>query len=168
MNEEDSAIRNFRTQVCAALSPPPTRSTALAPAPSGTAVLVTVDNYNRAQSDINFGLNVERGGFGKFLHRRELVPLDKQVVIRPNRDTLYSSAVFDLDAGPVTVRLPDAGKRFMSMQVINEDQYTPAVYYGAGGHTLTKEEVGTRYASVVVRTLVDPANPQDVQQVHAL
>jgi hypothetical protein len=168
MNEENSAMRNFRTQVCAALSLAATSSVALAQAPSGTAVAVTVDNYNRAQSDVNFGLNVERGGFGKFLHRRELVPLDKQGVIRPNRDTLYSSAVFDLDAGPVTVRLPDAGKRFMSMQVINEDQYTPAVYYGAGSHTLTKEGIGTRYASVVVRMLVDPANPEDVQQVHAL
>ncbi len=112
-------MRNFRTQVCAALSLAATSSVALAQAPSGTAVAVTVDNYNRAQSDVNFGLNVERGGFGKFLHRRELVPLDKQGVIRPNRDTLYSSAVFDLDAGPVTVRLPDAGKRFMSMQVID-------------------------------------------------
>jgi hypothetical protein len=55
------------------------------------------------------------------------VPLDKQGIIRPNRDTLYSVAVFDLDAGPVTVMLPEAGKRFMSTQVINEDQYTPAV-----------------------------------------
>jgi len=168
MYEENSAMRNFRTQVCAALSLAATSSIALAQAPSGTAVLVTVDNYNRAQSDVNFGLNVERGGFGKFLHRRELVPLDKQGVIRPNRDTLYSSAVFDLDAGPVTIRLPDAGKRFMSMQVINEDQYAPAVYYGAGSHTLTKEGIGTRYASVVVRMLVDPANQEDIQQVHAL
>ena len=49
-----------------------------------------------------------------------------------NRDTLYSTAVFDLDAGPVTITLPNAGKRFMSMQVVNEDQYTPEVVYGAG------------------------------------
>src|SRR5262245_16384610 len=32
--------------------------------------------------------------------------------------------------------LPDSGKRFMSMQIINEDEHTPAVYYGAGSHTL--------------------------------
>jgi hypothetical protein len=95
------------------------------------------------------------------------VPLDQQGIIRPNRDTLYSGAVFDLEAGPATVMLPDAGKRFMSMQVINEDQYTPAVYYGGGSHTLTKEGIGTRYVLVLVRTLVDQANPQDVQQVHA-
>jgi hypothetical protein len=81
---------------------------------------------------------------------------------------LYSLAVFDLDAGPVTVTLPDPGKRYMVMQVANEDQYTPAVYYSAGSHTLTKEGIGTRYGIVVVRALFDPANPQDVQQVHAL
>ena len=56
----------------------------------------------------------------------------------------------------------------MSMQIINEDQYTPAVYYGAGGYTLTREGIGTRYGVVVVRMLVNPANPQDVQQVQAL
>ena len=41
--------------------------------------------------------------------------------------------MFDYDAGPVTITLPDAGNRFMSMQVIDEDQYTHAVYYGAAG-----------------------------------
>jgi hypothetical protein len=161
-------MRNFRTEICAVSLLAATNSVALAQPPSGTAVPVTVDNYNRAQSDVYFGLNVERGGFGKFLHLRELVSLDKQGIIRPNRDTLYSGSVFDLDAGPVTVMLPDAGKRFMSMQVINEDQYTPAVYYDAGSHTLTKEGIGTRYVLVIVRMLVDPTNPQDVQQVHAL
>jgi hypothetical protein len=38
-----------------------------------------------------------------------------------NRDTLYSQALFDLDAGPMTITLPDAGKRFISMQIINEE-----------------------------------------------
>jgi hypothetical protein len=161
-------MTKFRSPICAALSLAATSSVALAQPQAGTAFPVTVDNYNRAESDVYFGLNVQRGGLGKFLHLREPVPLDKQGIIRPNRDTLYSGAVFDLDAGPVTVTLPDAGKRFRSMQVINEDQYTPAVYYGAGSHTLTKEGIGTRYVMVVVRTLVDQANAQDVQQVHAL
>ena len=162
-------MRNFRTKVCAAVLEVTRSSVALAQPQSGTAVPVTVGNYIRAQSDIYFGLNVKTGAFGKFLHRRELVVVDnKQGIIRPNRDTLYSGAVFDLDAGPVTIMLPDAGKRFMAMQAVNEDQYTPAVYYGAGSHTLTKEGIGTRYAAVVVRMLVDQANPQDVQQVHAL
>ncbi len=55
-----------------------------------------------------------------------------------NRDTFHSAAVFDLDAGPVMITLPDPGKRFLAMQVIDEDEYTPEVVYGPGVHTLTK------------------------------
>lgn len=161
-------MRSSRTQICATLSLAAMSSIALAQAPSGTAIPVTIDNYNRAQSDIYFGQTVRAGAFGKFRHGRELAPVVNRGIVRPNRDTLYSFAVFDFDAGPVTVTLPDAGKRFMLMQVVNEDQYTPAVFYGAGRHTLTKKGIGTRYGIVVVRMLVDPANPQDVQQIHAL
>jgi hypothetical protein len=85
-----------------------------------------------------------------------------------NRDTLYSAAVFDLDAGSATVTLPEAGKRFMSLQVINEDQYTQAVHYGAGKYPLTREKIGTRYVITAVRTLVDPAQPKDLEEVHKL
>jgi hypothetical protein len=94
--------------------------------------------------------------------------VEKQPVIRMNRDTLYSAAIFDLDAGPVTITLPEAGKRFMSLQVINEDQYTPMVVYRRGKVTLAKDKIGTRYVMTAIRTLVDPNDPKDVQRVHAL
>ena len=129
---------------------------------------VTVENYNRAQTDVYFAGVVNNGGFGKFRHGRELAPPVQQGIVRPNRDTLYSFAVFDLDAGPVTITLPEAGKRFMGMQVVNEDQYTPATYDGAGAHTLTRQMIGTRYAIAVVRFLVDFSNKEDIGQVHAL
>jgi hypothetical protein len=137
--------------------------------PAANAVPVTVDNFVRAESDKYFGvIHRESGAVGKFLHRREPARIDEQTVIRLNRDTLYSSALFDLDADPVTITLPDAGKRFMSMQVINEDHYVPKVVYERGDHTLTKANVGTRYVAVAIRTLVDPADPKDIAQVHAL
>src|SRR5882757_1519631 len=129
---------------------------------------VTVDNYNRAQTDVYFAGVVKNGGFGKFRHGRELAPPVQQGIVRPNRDTLYSFVIVDLDAGPVTITLPDVGKRFMGMQVVNQDQYTPAAYYGAGTRTLTREMIGTRYAIVVVRFFVDFSNAEDVRQVHAL
>ncbi|HEV7309320.1 DUF1254 domain-containing protein [Ensifer sp.] len=131
-------------------------------------VTVGVDNFVRAESDMYAASMVKDGAFGKFLHRREPASIDNQTVIRLNRDTLYSSAVFDLDAGPVTITLPDAGKRFMSMQVINEDHYVPEVVYDAGETTLTREKVGTRYVVVGIRTLVDPADKKDIAEVHAL
>ena len=135
---------------------------------ASTPIPVTADNFARAETDLYFTNVVKRDGFGKFFHNRLPTPLDQQDVIRMNRDTLYSGAVFDLDAGPVTITLPDAGKRFMSMQVINEDQYTSMVVYGKGSYTLTKEQIGTRYVVTAIRTLVNPEDPADVDEVHKL
>ena len=59
-----------------------------------------------------------------------------------NRGTLYSGAVFDLDAGAVAIALPDAHGRFISMQVIDEDEYTDEVDYKPGGHIFTKLALG--------------------------
>lgn len=133
------------------------------------SVPVTVDNFIRAETDLYFSaVALKKGGFGEFEHDRTPLPLDGQTVIRTNRDTLYSGAVVDLAAGPVTITLPEAGKRFMSMQVINEDEYTPQVIYGAGTHSFRQDQIGTRYVLFAVRTLVDPENPKDVDEVHAL
>jgi hypothetical protein len=140
-----------------------------AQSPARSTVPVTADNFTRAETDTYFANIVKQaGGPGKFFHRREIEPIDNQIVIRGNRDTVYSAAVFDLDAGPVTVTLPDAGGRFMSMIVIDEDQYTPAVYYGAGSHTFTRQQIDTRYLMLALRTFVDPNNPVDLKTVHAL
>ena len=143
-------------------------SVASAQTSASQTTLVTVENYNRAQTDVNFAGVVKNDGFGKFRHGRELAPPAQQGIVRPNRDTVYSFAIVDLDAGPVMITLPDAGKRFSGMQVVNQDQFTRATYYGAGAHTLTREMIGTRYAIAVVRFLVDFSNKEDVGQVHAL
>ncbi|HKX12765.1 MAG TPA: DUF1254 domain-containing protein [bacterium] len=137
-------------------------------AQGGKPVPVTVDNFVRAETDLTFAGIVKEGGFGKFYHYRELAPLENQIVPRGNRDTIYSAAVFDLDAGPVTITLPDAGKRFMTMMVVDEDHYVDAVVYGAGSYTFGREKIGTRYVLMAIRTLVNPADSKDVEQVHAL
>lgn len=132
-------------------------------------VPVTVDNFPRAESDMYMAKAVKDGGFGKFAHNRMPTAIDKQTVIRMNRDTLYSWGVFDLDAGAVTVALPNSGKRFMSAQVINQDHYVPIpVAYAPRNETISKDKAGTRYVIVAVRTLVNPEDPKDLEQVHAL
>jgi hypothetical protein len=141
-----------------------TASPALAQAPTTP---VTVDTFVRAESDMYIAGNA-KDAFGTVAHKREPASIDHQTVIRLNRDTLYSFGVFDLDAGPVTITLPDAGKRFMSLAVINQDHYVPQVVYRAGPYVFTRESVGTRYAVIAIRTFVDPNDPQDVKQVHAL
>lgn len=143
-------------------------ATGAAFAQSGKPIPVTPDNFVRAETDLYFGGIVKDGGLGKFFHRREPTSIDNQTVIRMNRDTLYSAAVFDLEAGPVTVTLPNAGNRFMSMQVFDEDQYTRGVIYKSGSTTFNIKGMGTRYMALAVRTLVDPNDPKDVKEAHAL
>lgn len=131
-------------------------------------VVVTPDNFIRAESDMYMAGQVHDGAFGRFKHTREVAPIDRQLVVRLNRDTIYSSGVFDLDAGPVTITLPDPGERFLSALVINEDHYNPFVFYGSGTHTLTREDVGTRYVMVAVRILANPADSEDLREATAL
>lgn len=132
------------------------------------AIAVTPDNFSRAETDVVFSTIVHDAGLGRFEHRREVMRVDHQTVIRGNRDTLYSLAVFDLDAGPVTVTLPHAGTRFMSMQVIDEDQYVHAVAYSPGTYIFTREWIGTRYMMIAIRIMIDPREPGDVAAVHEL
>lgn len=130
--------------------------------------LVSPDNFARAESDVYFSGIAKSGGFGELLHFRELTPMDHQVVIRQNRDTLYSAGIFDLDAGDVTLTLPDSAGRFMSVQIINEDHYTVEVAYAPATVILSRDIVGTRYVLAAVRTLIDPNDPADLTAVHAL
>lgn len=129
---------------------------------------VTSDNYIRAETDGYFSAVAGRGALGRFIHRRAMVELDKQTVVRPNRDTLYSTAVFDLQAGPVTVTLPDAGKHYLSLQIIDEEHYTHPMVYAPGPHTFDIEQIGTRYVVMGVRILADPDDPADMKRAHAL
>jgi len=131
-------------------------------------VHVNTDNFVRAESDLYFSGIAANGGFGKFDHTREMAPLDKQTIIRLNRDTLYSSAVFDLDAGPVTITVPDTGSRFVSLLIIDEDHYAHGVYYGGGTYTLDRKDIGTRYVVAAFRLFADPDNAEDMKRVHAL
>jgi len=137
------------------------------PAVTG-AVAVTIDNFERAESDMYFVSLARQGAFGKLFHYRELMPVERQAVVRPNRDTLYSVGVFDLDAGSVTIMLPDAGTRFRSVAAISEDNYVPVVAYGNGPYTFTREQIGTRYLLIGVRMRADVRDPADLRAAHAL
>ena len=127
-------------------------------------VTVTVGKFIRAETDFYF----KTREFGKLNHNRDMAAIDKQDVVRMNRDTLYSSGVFDLEAAPVTITLPDAGKRFMSMQVISQDHYTTEVVYAPGRFTYDKGKIGTRYVFLLVRTLANPEDPADLKAANAI
>ncbi|SEM44999.1 Protein of unknown function [Gemmobacter aquatilis] len=130
---------------------------------------VNAVTFIRAESD-NYMRNIvaQNGGLGVLVHQREVVPLDKQTIIRMNRDTLYSSAVVDLAAGPVTVTMPEVDEgRYVALQVVNQDHLTPMVLHD-GSAVLTQESVGTRYAALLVRVFVNPSSPEDITKAHAV
>ncbi|WP_273961001.1 DUF1254 domain-containing protein [Enterobacter kobei] len=131
-------------------------------------VLVTAENFARAESDMYFSNIVKNNGFSKYYHTREVTPIDQQNIIRLNRDTLYSAAVFDLDAGSVTIELPESNNRFISMQIIDENQYTHGVYYDSGKYVLDKKDIGTRYVAAPIRILVNPNDPNDIREAHKI
>ena len=129
-------------------------------------IKVTVDNFVRAETDMTLQRYNSQGAFGKFMHVRTPVPIDKQGVIRMNRDTLYSAGIFDLDE-PVTIIKPASEGRFQSMLVINQDHSMWPVEHGAGEFTLTRENVGTRYVIALFRTFVDANDPADIKKANA-
>lgn len=59
---------------------------------------------------------------GVFTHVRNLATPKHRAVTTPNTDTLYSTAHIDLSAGPVTITLPAAGDRYLSLALM--DAYT--------------------------------------------
>jgi len=127
---------------------------------------ITVDNFVRAETDMTFKRYEAAGGFGKFTHIRKPTPIDKQNVIRMNRDTLYSIGIFDLTE-PVTITKPKSD-RWQSMMMISQDHSIPPAIYDAGSYTFTQKQFGTRYIAVIFRTLVNANDADDIKQAVAL
>lgn len=132
------------------------------------SILVNVDNFARAETDRMFNdLASLAGGVNQWFHVRRPTSIDEQTVIRMNRDTLYSFAIVDIRDG-ATVTIPDAGDRYLSVMVVNEDHYINQLFHEPGDHELTVATNATPYVAVAARTLVDPADRDDIAAVNGL
>ena len=132
------------------------------------SVPVNVDNFVRAETARMFDGQIQRsGGVNAWDHARVPTPIDAQTVIRMNRDTLYSAAIVDISAS-ATVTLPEAAGRYMTMMVVNEDHYIDRIFSEPGTYELTVDEFDTPFVAIVVRTLVEPGDPEDVAEVNTL
>jgi len=131
-------------------------------------VPVTVNNFVAADTAGHFGRFIKMaGGINKLVSFREPTPIDKQSVVRMNRDTLYSFAVVDISKG-AKLTLPKTDGRYNSAAIVNENEYTNKVFYEPGTHKLTRDEFDTDYVVVVVRTLVDSSDPADIRKANEL
>lgn len=131
-------------------------------------VVVTVDNFVRAATETEMAKYLAlSGGVNRLFHVRQPTSITQQPTIRMNRDTLYSMAVVDISEG-ATLTLPDTEGRYMTAMIVNQDHYINAVYSGGGSYKMDQATFDTPYVIVVMRTLVDASNPQDVAKVNAL
>ena len=135
--------------------------TGAAKEPAQETVKVTAETYIRAESDRQFGIISQMaGGVNRFFHFRSPTPLDKQNVVRMNRDTLYSMAVVDTSNG-ATITVPELpGDRYVSVFLTDNDRYCPFVIYTAGRHELPRD---TQYLGVGIRIQV--INPHDKEEI---
>lgn len=135
---------------------------------NAASVTVNTDNYVRAETAAQFGRFLKSsGGINKWAHNRVPTPLDKQSVIRMNRDTLYSFAVVDISKG-AKVTVPDPGKRYLSVMVVNEDEYINKVFHEGGTYDLTMDDFDTPYVLLAGRILANPEDPADLKAANAL
>ena len=131
-------------------------------------ITVNADNFVRAETARMFhDLQRDAGGINTFLHNREPAAIDKQTVIRLNRDTLYSFAVVDISQG-ASFTLPEVGDRYLSAMVVNEEHHINGIFHSPGERDLTVEAFGSPYVAVAVRILADPTDPADLAAVGAI
>lgn len=129
---------------------------------------VNTDNYERAETARMFdGLVSMAGGTNRWMHNRGPTPIDEQIVIRMNRDTLYSAAIVDISNG-ATLTMPDAAGRYMTAMIVNEDHYINRVMDEPGTYELTVDDYDTPFVMVSIRILVDPEDPSDIAVVNTL
>ena len=150
------------------LASPAAAQTTKTPPAAEAAAAVTLDNFERAESDLHFARAVQAGAFGKLVHARMPTPIEKQSGPRLNRDTLESTGVFDLAAAPVVVTLPETGGRYMTLQALSQDHDSIEVVDAPGTYTYTQERVGTRYLFLIVRTLPASERSVDLKVTNAL
>jgi len=137
---------------------------AASPAAGGT--VVTRENFVRAETDRMFADTAKLGGgVNRFFIFRSPTPLDQQVVVRMNRDTLYAGAVVDSSAGATITLPPSPGGRYFSLHLIDNDHYDLGVISTPGTHPLPVDS-GHIFAAIRIQ-LYNPGDPAEVALVNA-
>ena len=99
--------------------------------------LVTMEVSRRQVTNVAAGQLPGRAPMGQFAHIPAFPAADFKAVVRPNFDTLYSSAWLDLSKGPVVLSALDTGGRYYLLPVY--DMWTD-VFAAPGWRTTGTQE----------------------------
>jgi hypothetical protein len=147
--------------------------------------LVTMDVTRKQLTNMAPGAGVFGGPMNMFVNVETFPPADFKGVVRPNFDTLYSSAYLDLTKEPVIVSAPDTNGRYYLLPMLDmwSDVFaspgsrttgtqtgnfliTPPGWRGTVPAQFTRIEAPTPYVWVIGRTKTD--GPADYAAVHKI
>jgi hypothetical protein len=81
--------------------------------------LIIMDLTRKQLTNLDPRVNAMGGPINAFTHIRTFPTAEMRAVVRPNFDTLYSSAWLDLTGGPVVVSTADTGGRYFMLPMLD-------------------------------------------------
>jgi hypothetical protein len=147
--------------------------------------LVTMDITRKQSTNIEPGKEFGKGPMNMFVNIPEYPPANFKGVVRPNFDTLYSSAWLDLTKEPMVVSAPNTDGRYYLLPMLDmwTDVFaspgwrttgtqagnflvTPPGWNGSVPSAMTRINAPTPFVWIIGRTKTD--GPQDYDAVHKI
>jgi len=146
--------------------------------------LITMDLTRRQMTSLSPGGGIG-GPMNSFSNMQTFPPAEMKIVVRPNFDTLYSSAWLDLTKEPMVVSAPDTDGRYYLLPMLDlwtdvfaspgwrttgtgaaDFLVTPQGWSGTVPGGMIRIEAPTPYVWIIGRTKTD--GPADYEAVHKI